>query len=95
MKLSTIYLQHFNLIGVFLEKSTATANYALKSRFEEEASSHQIIAGNIAHCMAIYGDINVDKEKFEKLIETAIDLPCVYANPWTRGLYSALDDTNP
>lgn len=92
MKLSTIYKKHVDLIGVFLEKSAAAANFSTKDSLKEAASSHQIVAGNIAHCIALYGDVNVDKEELAKLVDSAINLPCVYANPWTRGLYAILKD---
>jgi hypothetical protein len=91
MTLLELYKQHCDATAFFLEKADNAKTFEVKDTFKELAAKNQITSGHIAHCIALFGDANLEDLEFEALYKKACNQPCILENPWSRGI-SKLQD---
>jgi hypothetical protein len=74
------------LIDYFLQKADKAARWDVRDSFRSQALACQTRAGQIAHCIALFGNQQLDDLNVPELLKQVEDKSCIQHNPWTRGL---------
>lgn len=86
MKLSKLYRERFESIQALMERREKAQRSQDYSYFTEQSLDALKEAGDIAHCIALFGDMSCDE--FLQLYEDAVrELQGGYGHPWRNGAY--------
>lgn len=85
MKLSDVYREELERAAMW-ETSRAGKTPQVDMRFSEESWDCAAIAENLAHCIAAFGDLDVDNIDVEALRRASERRFFPGRNPWVRGL---------
>jgi hypothetical protein len=86
MKLTALYQQKIQSVELFLGKSRLPATVEVQESFYERALYRQHQTTCLAHCIAIFGDIDLDAADWDRLYARAENTPYVGYNPLQQGL---------
>ena len=86
VKLSALYLKKIRSSRRLMKSREACDDVIQREVFAENARELEIQAGHIAHCIAMFGNMNC-KELVEKLSSRIERQMGVYSSPWRRGLH--------
>ncbi|MFL9891036.1 MULTISPECIES: hypothetical protein [Paraburkholderia] len=86
MKLTTLYQQKIQSIETFVNKSRLPATVEVQESFHERALHRQHQATCLAHCIAIFGDVDLSAADWDRLYARAENSPHIGYNPLQQGL---------
>lgn len=86
MTLLQMYQKHTRLLEFFLQKANDSKSWDVRDSFRDRALEHQMSAGYIAHCIALFGDLVLSEANIEALEVQVKDKGVLFENPWTAGI---------
>lgn len=86
MKLNQLYKQKLDAVELFARKSQLPATPEVQDSFYERAQLRLHEATCIAHCIALFGDAEVDEMDLASLYEAAHTFEVPGFNPFLQGL---------
>ncbi|MFM0281279.1 hypothetical protein P0D75_24975 [Paraburkholderia sediminicola] len=86
MKLTALYQQKVRSVELFIGKSRLPATVEVQESFYERALHREQKATCLAHCIAVFGDIDLDAADWDRLYARAENTPHIGYNPLQQGL---------
>lgn len=86
MTLREIYKLYLERMGNFLDQASAVEDPVARGELNMQAYDAQNNASDLAHCIAMFGDQDLDGADFPALRQRIEKAPWGAGSPWRQGL---------